>query len=349
MSIYSWSLTASSNATADANINWQENQAPSTVNNSARAVMAAVKSFQLDISGLTLGGSGDAFTLTPDQPLASLTNAIIGFHATRANTGATTLAVSGLTAKPLRFVSGEDLEAGEIIDGAFYLCAYDTANEEWIIVSRQVPTAAQLLTYGVPPPGSILDYAGATAPSGWLLCYGQAISRTTYATLFDAIGTAYGTGDGSTTFNVPDLRGRVVAGQDDMGGTSANRLTGLSGGVDGDTLGGTGGAESHTLTEAQLAAHDHTATADPHTHTDDGHTHDVQVDYSTVGSGGGSRQYWSNLTVDPISQATKSAIALSGTADIQDATVTVTIADAGSGDAHNNVQPTIILNKIIKT
>jgi hypothetical protein len=76
------------------------------------------------------------------------------------------------------------------------------------------------------PAGSVMPYAGSTAPSGWLLSYGQAISRSTYATLFAAIGTTYGVGDGATTFNVPDLRGRLVAGQDDMGGTSANRLTG---------------------------------------------------------------------------------------------------------------------------
>lgn len=72
--------------------------------------------------------------------------------------------------------------------------------------------------------GTVLPFAGSAAPIGWLLCYGQAVSRTTYANLFAAIGTAYGAGDGSTTFNVPDLRGRVAAGKDDMGGTAASRL-----------------------------------------------------------------------------------------------------------------------------
>ena len=79
------------------------------------------------------------------------------------------------------------------------------------------------------PAGCVMPYAGATAPDGWLLCHGQAVSRTTYADLFGAIGTAYGPGDGSTTFNLPDLRGRVAAGRDDMGGTDAGRL---AGGVD---------------------------------------------------------------------------------------------------------------------
>src|SRR3990167_8716026 len=73
--------------------------------------------------------------------------------------------------------------------------------------------------------GVVVSFAGSTAPSKWLLCYGQAISRTTYAALFAVISTTYGVGDGSTTFDLHDLRGRVVAGKDDMGGTSANRLT----------------------------------------------------------------------------------------------------------------------------
>ena len=91
------------------------------------------------------------------------------------------------------------------------------------------------------PTGVLNPYAGATAPAGWLLCFGQAISRTVYSTLFTAIGTTYGVGDGSTTFLLPDMRGRAVAGQDDMGGTSANILTAAAA----DTLGGTLGTETH--------------------------------------------------------------------------------------------------------
>lgn len=72
--------------------------------------------------------------------------------------------------------------------------------------------------------GVIFDFAGSTAPDGFIMCYGQAISRTTYAALFAVIGVTFGPGDGSTTFNVPDLRGRVIAGKDDMGGTAASRL-----------------------------------------------------------------------------------------------------------------------------
>ena len=90
--------------------------------------------------------------------------------------------------------------------------------------------------------------AGTSAPTGWLLCDGSAVPSATYGDLYAVITNTYG-GD-ATNFNLPDLRGRVIAGKDDMGGTSADRLTNQSGGLDGDTLGATGGAETHTLTEA---------------------------------------------------------------------------------------------------
>lgn len=103
------------------------------------------------------------------------------------------------------------------------------------------------------PAGVILPYGGASAPSGWLLCDGAAVSRTAYAALFAAIGTAYGPGDGSTTFNIPDLRGRYALGKDDMGGSAANRVTATQA----DNLGQGSGAENHTLTIAEMPAHTH--------------------------------------------------------------------------------------------
>jgi microcystin-dependent protein len=151
------------------------------------------------------------------------------------------------------------------------------------------------------------------------------VNRTTYAALFTAISTVYGAGDGVTTFNLPDLRGRVVAGQDDMGGSSANRLTNQSGGLNGDTLGATGGAETHTLTEAEIAVHDHLLAADVTTTAN----LDPTDHLANVANFAGDNAYiLVGTTTDP-------TLGLSG--------------EAGSGDAHNNVQPTIILNYIIKT
>lgn len=85
--------------------------------------------------------------------------------------------------------------------------------------------------------GFISPYAGSTAPNGWLFCYGQAVSRTEYSSLFSVIGVAYGSGNGATTFNVPDLRGRAIAGRDDMGGVSAGRMSSIA---DSTNLGATG-------------------------------------------------------------------------------------------------------------
>lgn len=161
--------------------------------------------------------------------------------------------------------------------------------------------------------GTVLPFAGTTAPTDWLLCFGQAVSRTTYANLFAAIGTTYGAGDGSTTFNLPDLRGRVAAGKDDMGGAAAGRLTNSgtgNPGINGATLGATGGVDRHTLSVAQMPSHTHTVTG------------------AAATTLGGSDQ---KATIEGSSGAPATA------------------ASQGSGQAHPNAQPTIVLNHIIKT
>jgi microcystin-dependent protein len=115
------------------------------------------------------------------------------------------------------------------------------------------------------PVGTLLSYAGSSAPTGWLLCYGQAVSRTTYAALFAVVSTTYGAGNGSTTFNVPDLRGRMTVGLDNMGGSAASRVaaaTSLGTAAGAETHGHTGGAhthttQAHTLTVDEIPAHTH--------------------------------------------------------------------------------------------
>lgn len=199
--------------------------------------------------------------------------------------------------------------------------------------------------------GTVLPFAGTAAPNGWLLCYGQAVKRADYPTLFATIGTTFGAGDGSTTFNLPDLRGRVPAGKDNMGGTPANRLTTSGAGVDGTTVGAAGGSQTHTLTTAQLAAHNHAVTDPTHTHSvyDPGHSHTVPGWNLTAFDGTGGA--YSVGADAPTSGAAGTGQTTSGVGtgiSNYAAPTGISIQNNGSGQAHNNTQPTIVLNHIIK-
>lgn len=97
------------------------------------------------------------------------------------------------------------------------------------------------------PVGAILDFAGGSAPEGWLLCDGSEVSRTTYADLFAVIGTVYGSGDGATTFTLPNTKGKVTVGRDPAD-------------ADFSDAGDTGGAKTHTLALDETPAHTHSLT-----------------------------------------------------------------------------------------
>lgn len=187
-----------------------------------------------------------------------------------------------------------------------------------------VPVAAVkgLTTYSHPA-GSVQAFAGSSAPSGWLFCFGQAVSRTTYADLFTAIGTTYGSGDGSTTFTLPDMRGRAVFGKDDMGGSAANRVTNGVSGITGTSLGASGGDQN-------MHGHTHTTTVN-----DSGHSHG-NVAYVNFGL--------------PAGAATIPGTGGGGTFTSNSATtgISVSVNSNGSGSSQN-MPPAIIMNWIIKT
>lgn len=233
------------------------------------------------------------------------------------------------------------------------------------------------------PAGLTIPFAGGTVPSGWLLADGTAVSRTTYLRLFTAIGTTYGVGDGSTTFNLPDGRGRVIAGKDNMGGSAANRLTLAESGITGTTLGATGGIESFTPSGAiggtLSIAHTHTfahyhqwgaqtnnATTNPLYTDTAGSASSTSLSIvagnrflftSAVSSGAGLTAYIPDTLGGTRSFYTTGAL---GAASGSGATATTSGMSAGSnttvpgssftftGVKLSNAQPTIVLNYLVK-
>ena len=123
-------------------------------------------------------------------------------------------------------------------------------NEIKNVVNNNADELENLITV---PLGSGIDFYGTTIPENYMLADGSAISRTTYASLFAVIGTTYGSGDGSTTFNLPDRRERVgvMYKEDSTMGTTGALF---------DTLGAKGGEDKHQLTVQELPAHNHTIT-----------------------------------------------------------------------------------------
>src|SRR5438876_588451 len=221
MTLYKWSQTASADATADSTINWAEGQSPSSVNDSARAMMAATAKYRDDISGaIVTGGTSTAYTVSSYEVFDTLAHLqMIAFTPHTTNGATVTLNVDSLGAKPLRSAPNTELLAGTLIQGTPYVAVYNNVDTVWYLRGF----------FGNPyniPLGGGLPFFLPTAPnSSFVFPFGQAISRTTYSALFALMSTTYGTGDGSTTFNLPDLRGRVIAGKDDMGGSAASRIT----------------------------------------------------------------------------------------------------------------------------
>jgi microcystin-dependent protein len=200
--------------------------------------------------------------------------------------------------------------------------------------------------------GEIVPYAGTTLPAGWLWCDGSVISRSTYAALFAAFGSAdvYGGGDGSTTFGLPDLRGRLPLGKDNMdnsvgtGGGTASRVTTLGSGINSVVLGATGGAETVTLTTTEMPSHNHggSASVSGTAASNGAHTHAVSLASGTEDPSITSPM-WTTFDAPFTSVNTDSQ-----GAHTHSVTGTATVASQGGGAAHNNMPPVQVLNYIIK-
>jgi microcystin-dependent protein len=166
------------------------------------------------------------------------------------------------------------------------------------------------------PTGTVFGFGGGIIPTGYLVCDGSNVSRTTYADLFKAIGTVFGNGDGSTTFGLPDLKGKVVVG------------AGAGPGLTNRVLGVTGGSETHTLTLEQMPSHNHDI-------NDPGHNHTTQFEYSKY-----------NQVCDKTKTGGRGSDCSAN--GVNSNRTGITINNRGGGQPHNNMQPFLVMNYIIK-
>lgn len=253
-------------------------------------------------------------------------------------------------------LSDSSVTSAKIVDGT--IVDADISATAAIAPSKVSGTAVVSNDTRLTPAGALIMFAGTAAPSGWLLCDGSVVSQSTYASLFSVVGSTYNTGgEGAGNFRLPDLRGRVPVGRN--AGTFS-------------TLGATGGAETVTLTTAQMPSHSHanTATTDSqggHSHTvtvsGGAHTHilpmsasgapygvndkplrasgsadfsfrtDFEASGSNYGSGSGTHTHSTSVSTN----------------GAHTHNVTMNNASAGGDGAHNNLQPYQVLNYIIKT
>jgi microcystin-dependent protein len=337
MPFWEWSKTAASNATADPTINWAEGMSPSSVNDSARAMMARAAEWRDDVSGtITTAGSGIAYTATTNQgfdTLAHLAGAMIAFVPHTTNGVTVTLSVDGLAAKPLRYGPGLELQSGMLIQGTPYVATYNNSGGAFYLRGFHANP------YGIPL-GGLLPYVGSSAPNtAFALPFGQAISRTTYATLFGLIGTTFGSGDGSTTFNIPDLRGRIPAGLDNMGGSAASRIGSVvtdNGTIVGTTIGSTGGSATHAQATSEVGQHSHGIT-EPNSGS--GHKHGFSAEFRDDGT----------INTAGSQNGIDCAPPASGSARHTDFSTTgITINNSSAPSAMAWLQPTIILPYILR-
>jgi microcystin-dependent protein len=293
-------------------------------------------------SGKYLRSDGTNATLSSIQAadVPTLNQNTTGSSASCTGNSATATSLAGGGAGQIPYNTGS---------GATSFLAAGTSGQ--LLQSNGTSAPSWVASPGVPT-GSLMPYAGSVAPTGYLLCDASAVSRTTYATLFGIIGTTYGAGDGSTTFNLPDLRGRLPMGAGTGTGLNSSG-TGLPSGTaqTARTRGQWLGEETHLLTTAELASHTHANTVgssaggsnqitgpmsanENHSHLLDMSSYNGSGNYTAVGLNG--PQYPSNGQTKTTNLAHTHNIGINNVA-------------AGGDTRHATIPPCVVLNYIIKT
>ena len=326
MTLYKWSQTAVADATADSTINWAEGQAPSSINDSARAMMAATAKYRDDIAGaIVSGGTSTAYTVSSYEvfdTFAHLGGQMIAFTPHITNAATVTLNVDSLGARPLRTAPNTELLAGTIIQGTPYVAVYNNADGVFYLQGF----------YGNPyniPLGAGLDYWGTTTPNScFAFPQGNVISTVTYAALYALIGTTYNVGnEGAGMFRIPDKRGRVSAMLDNSGAI-LNSATLLP---SGNTLGAIGGAQQHQLALSEMPSHNHSASVN-----DPGHNHST----SNPDPGGGNSYQAGTQQSSVLLPGPQTGTSQTG--------ISVSIGNQGGSASFSMLQPTIGCNYIMR-
>jgi microcystin-dependent protein len=244
-----WDIAPSGNDVSDPPIIFNEGQPAKTINDAARALMASMALWMLDNSGVNQAYGSDAYTVITRQGVSAKAAGLahtLKFRTTTTNLNPCTLAADANPPRPWLRSDGTQFGPGDIGKDVVWSVVYDPDAQVYRTISPTTEAA-----------GTIKAFGGPNVPSGWEICDGRAVSRASYATLFLAISTLWGTGDGFGSFNLPDLRGRTLFG--------ANRGTGrltAAGGLDG-SLGYVGGSETVVMLPPQMPRHIHTSTMSP--------------------------------------------------------------------------------------
>lgn len=251
---WQWSKTAATNSGADPSINWAEGMSPSSVNDSARAMMARAAEYRDDISGaLALAGTSTVYTVTTNQTLCvapsstttPITGQMLAFVPNLTNGTAATLKADGCNAFPFQVASGTAAPAGTLVAGTPYRVSF--SGTAWVLEAG----------YGNPyavPLGGLLYSTIATPPnSNFILPAGQCLSSSTYAAYFAALGSPASGACGGGTWPAIDMRGSMAIALDNLNGTSANRVTSAGCGVALTSIGARcTGTETMTLLNTNL-------------------------------------------------------------------------------------------------
>jgi hypothetical protein len=341
--IWQWSKTSATNGTADPNIDWSEGMSPSSINDSARAMMSQLAGWRDDISGLlTTSGSSTAYTVTTNSGYCPSATAppdgtLVSATVNAANGAAPTLTVDSCTAAPIQVSTATAIPAGTLVAGTPYSFRYSVANTAWMLKGFfSTPTNVPL--------GGLIPFTLTSSPnSNFIQPAGQCISTITYSAYWNALGqpgqsSIFGS-CGVNQFAVIDLRGRMPVALDNLNGSGAGRMTTGGCGLAFTAVGTVcpNGVESRALSAAQIPTISFSGSGSVSVFSDAGN---ILQGASFVGSNGGGNNFIFNANNSAPPQA--SAIHSTGSASVSGNSTNT------SGQAVPSVGPSIGVSYLLR-